>query len=163
MPYKCKALQRILYIVVQSLVYFYQFLLHLVYSGNYEVFSNYIQFYVMIFYTYTYVYIHSISTLYWNLCSGLFQVLLNVIICKHINVDDLQSLKFLKGQFVNPFLMECLRNFVNQFGFDHRLVVDYIQICFNDLLVYVLLLVQNFLVTIVYIRRRAIDQDFCDI
>lgn len=35
-------------------------------------FSNYIQFYMMIFYTYTYVYIHSISTLYWNLCSGLF-------------------------------------------------------------------------------------------
>lgn len=42
-----------------------------------------------------------------------FYVLLNVIICKHINVDDLQSLKFLKGQFVNPFLMECLRKFVN--------------------------------------------------
>lgn len=81
----------------------------------------------MIFYTYTYVYIHSISTLYWNLCSGLF---LGITKCdhlyKHINVDDLQSLKFLKGQFVNPFLMECLRNFVNYFGFDHRLVVDYI-------------------------------------
>lgn len=44
-------------------------------------FSNYIQFYVMIFYTYTYVYIHSISTLYWNLCSGLF---LGIAQCDHL-------------------------------------------------------------------------------
>lgn len=85
MPCKCKAVQRILYIVVQSLVYFYQLLVYLVYSGNstktYEVFLNYIQFYVMIFYTYTYVYIHSISTLYWNLCSGLF---LGITKCDHL-------------------------------------------------------------------------------
>lgn len=44
-------------------------------------FSNYIQFYMMIFYTYTYVSIHSISTLYWNLCSGLF---LGIAKCDHL-------------------------------------------------------------------------------
>lgn len=46
-----------------------------------DTFSNYIQFYVMIFYTYTYVYIHSISTLYWNLWSGLF---LGIAKCDHL-------------------------------------------------------------------------------